>query len=200
MTRHEIAVVSAGLRSPSSTRRLADDLAAAARRALECSGGTVEIAHVELRLLAHDLPEALLTGRPGPRLREALDAVTAADAVVAVTPTFAGSYSGLFKMFVDALDRDALRGMPVLLAATGGSSRHSLMIDHTMRPLFATLGAVAVPTAVYAVSSDFGDSAAVLARRTDRAARELARAVVALAGVRRSLRLVPQGATPAGWR
>lgn len=200
MTGHQIAVVTAGLRSPSSTRRLADDLAAAAGRALESSGGPVEIIHIEVRLHAYGLSEALLTGRPGPALQAALDVVTASDAVVAVTPTFAGSYSGLFKMFVDALDRDALRGMPVLLAATGGSPRHALMIDHAMRPLFATLGAVAVPTAVFAVSSDFADSAGVLARRTDRAGRELARAVDALAGVRRSLRLVSEGATPAGWR
>jgi FMN reductase len=73
--------------------------------------------------------------------------------VIAVTPIFSASYSGLFKTFFDVLERGALAGKPVLIAATGGSERHSLALEHAVRPLFAYLRAVVVPTAVYAASS-----------------------------------------------
>ncbi len=102
---------------------------------------------VELRELANDIAQNMVTGFPGPRLRDAVDAVTGADGLIAVTPVFTGSYSGLFKSFFDVIDKDALAGRPVLVAATGGTARHSLVLDHAMRPLFAYLRAVVVPTA-----------------------------------------------------
>jgi FMN reductase len=98
----------------------------------------------------------MVTGFPGPRLRTAIDAATSADALIAVTPVFTGSYSGLFKSFFDVIDKDALAGVPVLLAATGGTPRHSLVLDHAMRPLFAYLRATVMPTAVYAATEDWG--------------------------------------------
>ena len=104
----------------------------------------------------------------------------AADALIAVTPVFNASYSGLFKLFFDVVEHDSLAGMPVLVAATGGTARHSLVLDHAMRPLFAYLGAATVPTAVYAAAEDWGQGATpadtALAERIDRAAGELARA------------------------
>ncbi len=84
--------------------------------------------------------------------------------------------SGLFKSFFDAVsgfDKDALAGTPVLIAATGGTARHSLVLDHALRPLFAYLRAVVVPTGVYAASEDWG--AQGLAERIERAGAELAR-------------------------
>ncbi len=88
---------------------------------------------------------------------------------------FAASYSGLFKTFFDVLDKDLLAGKPVLLAATAGTARHSLVLDHALRPLFAYLRAAVVPTAVFAASEDFGSTAdGHLADRVDRAAVELA--------------------------
>ncbi|WP_241563520.1 NAD(P)H-dependent oxidoreductase [Streptomyces sp. E1N211] len=100
------------------------------------------------------------TRLPGDRLAsEAFDAVSGADALIVVTPVFSASYSGLFKSFFDALsstDSEALTGMPVLIAATGGSARHSLVLDHALRPLFSYLRAVVVPTGVYAASEDWG--------------------------------------------
>lgn len=101
-----------------------------------------------------------------------LESVAAADAVVAVTPIFSASYSGLFKTFVDVLDRDALTGTPVLLAATGGTARHSLALEHAMRPLFAYLRAATVPTAVFAAPEDWGatEVGTTLESRVERAA------------------------------
>jgi FMN reductase len=174
-----IAVVTAGLSQPSSTRLLADRLAAAVDRALRLHDETVEVEVVELRTLAHDLTDNLLTGFPSEALAAAIGTVTRADGLVAVTPVFSASYSGLFKTFFDVLDKDALAGKPVLAAATAGTARHSLVIDFAMRPLFTYLHALVVPTGVFAASEDFGSSAGgALSERVDRAARELADLVV----------------------
>jgi FMN reductase len=174
-----IAVVTAGLSQPSSTRLLADRLAAAVDRALRLHDETVEVEVVELRTLAHDLTDNLLTGFPSETLAGAIDTVTRADGLVAVTPVFSASYSGLFKTFFDVLDKDALTGKPVLAAATAGTARHSLVIDFAMRPLFTYLHALVVPTGVFAASEDFGSRAGgALSERVDRAARELADLVV----------------------
>ena len=171
MTARKLAVVTAGLSQPSSTRLLADRLTEATVRALE--GTEVEVTVIELRDVAQDVTNNLLTGFASPKLESAIQAVTGADGLIAVTPIFTTSYSGLFKSFIDVLDPQALTGMPVLLGATGGTERHSLAIDYAMRPLFSYLHAVALPTGVYAASSDWG-SADGLADRIERAASELA--------------------------
>jgi FMN reductase len=151
-----LVAVSAGLSTPSSTRLLADRLTASARDELAARDHDVETEVVELRELAVPVANHLVTGFPPPRLAAALDAVTGADGLIAVTPVFTASYSGLFKSFFDLIDPDALTGTPVLVAATGGTARHSLVLEHALRPLFAHLRAVVVPTAVYAASEDWG--------------------------------------------
>jgi len=178
VTRRRVVVLSGGLSQPSSTRLLADRLAAATTAALSGQGVQTDLEVVELRELAHELTDALLTGFPPARLRAALDAVAAADGVIAVSPVFSASYSGLFKTFFDVLDRDALDGTPVLAAATAGSARHSLVLDHALRPLLSYLHAVVVPTAVFAAAEDWGAPGA-LVDRVERAARELAGLVAA---------------------
>lgn len=178
MTRR-IAVVSAGLGRPSSTRLLADRLAGATDRALRLHDEQAAVEVVELRDLAHDITDNLLTGFPPPALADAVRTVTSADAVIAVTPVFSASYSGLFKSFFDVLDEGALAGKPVLVGATAGTARHSLVLDFALRPLFAYLRAVVVPTGVFGASEDFGSvDAGSLAERVDRAGRELADLVV----------------------
>ena len=130
---------------------------------------------IELRELAHDITNNLLTGFPSAALQPAIDAVTEADGVIAVTPVFSASYSGLFKSFFDVLDPESLIGTPVLIAATGGSARHSLVLEYAMRPLFSYLKATIVPTGVFAATADFGsdDAGRSLADRVHRAAAEL---------------------------
>src|ERR1017187_7527036 len=176
MTLRTIAVVSAGLSQPSSTRLLADQLAAATARGLP---DQPEIAVIELRELAHDIVNNLLTGFPGPALRRAIEQVTSADGLIAVTPLCSGSYNGLFKSFFDVLDPGALAGKPVLIAATGGTARHSLALEHALRPLFSYLRAVTVPTAVFAATEDWGSAgrAGTLTARIARAGAELATAI-----------------------
>ena len=172
MTR--IVVVSAGIGVPSATRLLADRLAQSVVGAL--GDHDVRLDHVELRPLAHALADRMLTGFAGEELQAALDTVAAADGLVVVTPVYAASYSGLFKTFADVLEPDSLAGVPVLLAATAGTARHSLVIEHALRPLFAYLKAVPVPTGVFAATDDFGTDAD-LSGRIARAAAELALAV-----------------------
>ncbi|MFD9436517.1 CE1759 family FMN reductase [Streptomyces sp. NPDC060002] len=165
----KLVVVSAGLSVPSSTRLLADRLAAAT---VGRTSAEVEVEVVELRDLAVEIAHNFTNGFPGRKLAAALAAVTAADGLIVVTPVFSASYSGLFKSFFDVLDPDAPAGKPVLIAATGGSARHSLVLEHALRPLFSYLRAVVVPTAVYAASEDWG--AEGLPERIERAAAELA--------------------------
>jgi FMN reductase len=170
-----IAVVTAGLSRPSSTRLLADQLAEATDRALRLYDEQAEVVVIELRELAQDITNNLLTGFPSDALAGAVRTVTEADGLIAVTPVFSASYSGLFKSFFDVLEEDALAGKPVLVAATAGTARHSLVIDFALRPLFAYLRAVVVPTGVFGASEDFGSNASgSLAARVERAGRELA--------------------------
>ncbi len=180
MSTRTLAVVSAGLSVPSSTRLLADRLAAASVAALEGRGVDATVQVVELREHARDLADNLLTGFPNASLRDAVDAVIGADALIAVTPIFSASYSGLFKTFFDVLDKDSLTGKPVLMGATAGTARHSLALEYALRPLFAYMRAMAVPTAVFAASEDWAggdDTGHALFERTQRAAGELAELV-----------------------
>ena len=178
MTR-SIVVVSGGLSNPSSTRLLADQLATATDVALRGYGDAADVHVIELRELAHPLADHLLTGFATGALAEAIETVRKADGLIVVTPVFAASYSGLFKMFFEVLERDLLRGKPVLLAATAGTSRHSLVLEHALRPLFSYLRAITVPTAVFAATEDFGGTnSGEFTARIAMAAGELASLVV----------------------
>jgi FMN reductase len=180
----KLVVVSAGLTQPSSTRLLADRLASAVGARAD-----VDTRVIELRDLAVDIANHLVAGFPSPKLGDALKAVEEADGVIAATPIFTASYSGLFKSFFDLIDFEALTGKPVLTAATGGTARHSLALEHAMRPMFAYLHAVVVPTAVYAASEDWASGE--LATRIDRAAGELADLMVRNPVKRKEEELVP---------
>jgi len=138
----------------------------------------------------------LLTGFASPKLEAVINTVTSADGIIAVSPIFTTSYSGLFKSFIDIIDPAALTDMPVQIAATGGTERHSLALDYAMRPLFTYLHAVVAPTSVYAASADWGSSEGGLAARVERAAGEFAALVTASD---RSSRVVDPFALPAGF-
>lgn len=170
-----ITVLSAGLGVPSSSRLLADQLAAAAKQRLEAAGYTAEVDVVELRDLAVDIANNFVTGYAGPRLADAIAGVEASDGIVAVTPVFSASYSGLFKSFIDVLDPKSLDGKAVLLGATGGTDRHQMVLEYAMRPLFSYLRTRTAATAVFAGPQDWGntdDGGTPLSARIDRAAAE----------------------------
>lgn len=173
-----LTVLTAGLSEPSSTRLLADRLSAATTAALTARGTHADVETVEVRTLAHDVVDVLLTRVASPELAAAQRAVTDADLLVVVSPTFSMSYSGLLKSFLDTLPEGSLAGVPTLLAATGGTARHSMVLDLAMRPLLSHLKAITAPTAVYAAAEDWGSAG--LDARIDRAGTELADLALAL--------------------
>ena len=185
MDAKKIVVISAGLGTPSSSRLLADQLGDATARLAAGLGVEVRVTTYELRDLAVDIANNFVAGFAAPRLAEAISAAERADAIIAVSPVFSASYSGLFKSFFDLIDNKALEGTPVLLGATGGSERHSMVLDFAMRPLFTYLRARIMPTAVFAAPMDWGRgseggvaAAESLGSRVERAAGELASELV----------------------
>ncbi|GGN72084.1 oxidoreductase [Actinoplanes lobatus] len=179
MKQRKLVVISSGLSQPSSTRLLADQLSASAVGAAARLGVTLDVQVVELRDLAHEITDNMLTGFAKPALKQAQDSVAAADALIVVTPVFSAGYSGLFKSFFDVLEQDVLTDKPVMMAATAGTARHSLVLEHALRPLFAYLRAAILPTSVFAASDDWGANSVEgpLRGRIERAATELAREV-----------------------
>ena len=175
METRRLIVLSAGLGVPSSSRLLADQLAAAAGRRLTAGGYEVVVDVVELRDLAVDIANNFVTGYAAPRLAEVIAGVEASDGIIAVTPVFSASYSGLFKSFFDVLDPKSLDGKAVLLGATGGTDRHQMVLDYALRPLFSYLRARTAATGVFAGPQDWGtteEGGSSLADRIERAAAE----------------------------
>ena len=172
MTR--LVLVTAGTGTPSSSRLLGERLAQASVAALDSVRPGTTLTHLELRTLAVDLAQHSATRVPSAALSEAFEAMRAADGMIAVTPVYNGSYTGVFKLFVDALDTDLMRGRPVLLGATGGTARHSLVIDHALVPLFFYLKAPVAPLGVYAATEDWGDAGGRLEQRIQAAAASFA--------------------------
>jgi FMN reductase len=166
-----LVVVSAGASDPSSTAMLADRLAARTVAAGRDRGLEVVVSTIELRTLANEIAAALVTQNLGPGLTAAVETLAAADGIIAATPIYKAGVSGLFKGFFDVLDNDLLIAKPVAPIATAGTARHALVVDEAMRPLFAYMRALTIPTSVFAATEDWAEGG--LDRRIDRAALEL---------------------------
>jgi len=145
-----IVAVSGGLQRPSKAAALAEHLLDLIADAFPC-----EQRLVELGQLAPQLAGAVWRSQLPDTVERELAAVEQADVLVVATPVYRGSYTGLFKHFFDFIHQDALIDKPVLLAATGGSERHALVIDHQLRPLFSFFQARTLPLGVYATDPDF---------------------------------------------
>ena len=173
-----LVAVNAGLSEPSSTRMLVDRLTDDAASLVRSQGGDVDVQIIDLRDLAVDIGRSLATGFATGAAGDAIRSVQDADALIVATPVFNASYSGLFKSFFDLVDVDAMEGKPVLIAATGGSPRHSMVLDHALRPLFGYLRTVVVPTGVYAASEDWASTSGDTATLSDRIRRAATQLVV----------------------
>jgi FMN reductase len=167
-----VAVLSAGTNEPSSTRMLAGRISERSLEALREMSCSASARAVEIAPLAVEIAQATVTGLVPQSLQEGIEELGQADAIIACTPVYKAGISGLFKSFVDLLDNDLLIAKPVLLAATAGSSRHALVIDEQMRPLFGYMRALTLPTSVFAAPEDW--SSPELGERIARAATELA--------------------------
>jgi len=181
-----LVVVSAGTSDPSSTRLLADRTAQRVAALAERRGATVRTRVIDLRELATDITTALTSQLITPKLQQAVDALGAADGLIAAAPVYKAGPSGLFTSFFHVLDNDLLIGLPAVLAATAGTARHALVVDDQMRSLFAYLRTLLVPTSLFAAPEDWGANAGPLGageprdgeqnalnKRIDRAAFEL---------------------------
>ena len=167
----KLVIISAGTSDPSSTRLLADRIADRCCELAACHGNTVTSTIIELRELAADISSALVSQLITPKVQAAMTALGEADGIVASSPVYKAGPSGLFTSFLDILDDDLIIAVPVVLAATAGTARHALVADDQMRPLFAYLRALTIPTSLFAAPEDWGDPA--LNKRIDRAAVEL---------------------------
>lgn len=176
-TPRRLVVISAGVSEPSSTRMLADRIAQSSLEQLREHGSSASVTVIELAPLAVDIARATVASLRSDELHAAIERIAQADAIIAAAPVYKAGISGLFKSFVDLLDNDLLVAKPVLLAATAGSSRHALVADEQMRPLFAYMRALTLPTSVFAAAEDWGSSE--LGDRIRRSATELAALVEA---------------------
>ncbi|AWB84111.1 CE1759 family FMN reductase [Corynebacterium liangguodongii] len=168
----KLAVVSAGVSHPSTSRHVADTIAAAVSSAVTGRGEALDTTTIEVRDYAADLARLMTSGISSGALDSVREELSASDGLVAVTPVFQASMSGLFKMFFDALDPEALTGMPAIIAATAGTARHSLVTEYAMRPLLTYMRAIVVPTSLFFATEDFGGTG--FSSRASRAAAELA--------------------------
>jgi FMN reductase len=167
-----LVVISAGAGNPSSTRQLADRIAQKSLDLLTQTGTEATVSVIDLAPLAVDTARAAVAGFPDATLQAVIERLADADAIIAASPVYKAGISGVFKTFIDILDNDLIVAKPVLLAATGGTARHALVIDDQMRSLFGYLRAFVLPTSVYAVAEDWGTTE--LGSRIERAATELA--------------------------
>jgi FMN reductase len=183
-----LVVINAGVNDPSSTRMLVDRIAQKSLDRLMAAGLRTTLGIIDLAPLAVDIAKAIVAGFPGDKVQSAIDTLARADAIIAATPVYKAGMSGLFKSFIDLIDNDLIIARPVVLAATAGTARHAMVADEQMRPLFAFLRALPVPTSIFAAPEDW--SSAELGARIDRAATELTQFLSS--GVGRSI-------TNAGW-
>jgi FMN reductase len=171
MDTHNLVVVNAGVGDPSSTRMLADRTAQRVVELATRRGRQVTTRRLDLRELAGEITTALVSPMVGSKLAEAVAALGDADGIIAATPVYKAAASGLFTSFFQTLDNDLLIAKPVVLAATAGTARHSLVVDEHLRSLFGYLRTTTVPTSLFAAPEDWGDPA--LNQRIERAALEL---------------------------
>lgn len=147
-----LVAVSGGMQRPSRSTALSEHLLDLIAARIPC-----EQQLVELGQMAPQLAGALWRSQLPAHVERELAVVEQADVLVVATPVYRGSYTGLFKHFFDFIDQDALIDKPILLAATGGSERHALVIEHQLRPLFSFFQARTLPLGVYATDKDFVD-------------------------------------------
>lgn len=168
---YRLVVVSGGTSNPSSTRMLADRIAARVGALADRRDARVTVTVIDLRELATEITTALVSQLMGPKMTAAIDTLAAADGLVVAAPVYKAAPSGLLTSFFHVLDNDLLIAKPVILAATAGTSRHALVVDEQMRALFAFLRTMTVPTSLFAAAEDWNDTD--LNKRIDRAALEL---------------------------
>ncbi len=156
MSKNVVVGVSGNLTRPSKTKAFVSHIVG---EVAQNTGAASTVFDIED--LGPSFPQAKRLGDLDPSARNIVEQLLGADILVVGSPTFKGSYTGLFKHFFDLLDPSSLRGKPIILAATGGGERHSLIVEHQLRPLFGFFEALTMPTAIYASDKDFANGVLV---------------------------------------
>lgn len=167
----KILGISGSVKRPSRTAHVVERIVTAIGQAANVSTDIIDLADA-----APVLFRALRADQLDEAGRALVDAVESADVLVVGSPVYRASYTGALKHLFDLVDFRALQGKRVVLAATGGTPLHGLMLEHQFRPLFGFFGAVTVPTTVYAVEADFTEytlSNPVVEARIERAVVDL---------------------------
>ncbi|WP_242402219.1 FMN reductase [Methylophilus sp. OH31] len=146
----KVTAVSGSYKLPSRTAALVEAITQKLGQQLPIDLHVIELSEIGSSLVASYDPKALPV-----KVQKDIQAIETADLLVVATPVYRASYTGLFKHLFDLVDYEALVDVPVLLAATGGSERHALIIDHELRPLFSFFQALTLPIGVYATEADF---------------------------------------------
>jgi FMN reductase len=173
MSKPSIVAVAGSLHAPSKTVTLATRIAREVASNLDADVHVIQLAQI-----GRELGAALGRKELSSELEATLARVESADVLVVASPVYRATYTGLFKHLFDFVGQDALVDVPVILSATGGNERHSLVIEHAFRPLFAFFRAASVPTGVYANDKDFENGELVnpeVIRSIERAAWEAVR-------------------------
>jgi FMN reductase len=181
MSNKHVVGISGNLTRPSKTRLFIDHIAGQVAKGIGASSSTFDIED-----LGPSFPQARRLGDLDGQAREVVNHLLGAAVLVVGSPTFKGSYTGLFKHFFDLLDPASLRGKAVILAATGGGERHSLIVEHQLRPLFGFFEALTIPTAIYASERDFSEGVLVsepIRARAQQAVAEACRVIGSPLGV-----------------
>lgn len=168
-----IVAVSGGLNSPSKTESLIQAILDELSEAI-----SIKVHFIKLNKIGPLLGGAIYRNQLPQRVQDDLAAVEAADALIVGTPVYRASFTGLFKHFFDFVEQTALVDVPVLLAASGGSDRHALVLEHQLRPLFSFFQAQTLPIGVYATDRDFTPEYTVKSEQlSDRVTLAVARAL-----------------------
>ena len=168
-----IVAVSGGLNSPSKTESLIQAILDELSEAI-----SIKVHFIKLSEIGPLLGGAIYRNQLPQRVQDDLAAVEAADALIVGTPVYRASFTGLFKHFFDFVEQTALVDVPVLLAASGGSDRHALVLEHQLRPLFSFFQAQTLPIGVYATDRDFTPEYTVKSEQlSDRVTLAVARAL-----------------------
>lgn len=146
----DIVAVVGSTYQPSRTRALVDALVGELEQRLVARTRILQIGD-----FARPLGQALSREELPPEIQGYLQAIESADLLIAAAPVYRGSYPGHFKHLFDLVGQEALVDKPVLLAATGGSDRHALVLDHQLRPLFSFFQSLTLPIGVYGSNTDF---------------------------------------------
>ena len=146
----KIVAVSGGLQRPSRTLALVEQLLEGLNDALPARTRLIELGE-----LVPKFGSVLQRAQLPREVESVLRDIETADLLLVASPIYRGSYTGLFKHLFDFVHHESLIDVPVLLAATGGSDRHALAIDHQLRPLFSFFQAHTLPIGVYATDKEF---------------------------------------------